>query len=185
MIAAEHSLLVDADIDGVWEYVKDMQRWASIMPGCQECTVIDEDDSLWILKLGVGGFVRTVKVRVHVDQWAGPEAVHFSFNLDGDPVEGRGSYMASSKGPHETGITMKVRISGGGPMAPMWEAMGGPVLSQFAKSFAGELKARIEGAVDGSKPRSGGSSGMLFALLAGIAGWLQSVWRRMLRREKQ
>ncbi len=181
MIAAEHSLLVDAGIEGVWEYVKDMERWASIMPGCQDCTVIDRDDSLWVLKLGVGGLVRTVKVRVHVDRWAGPEAVDFSFTLEGDPVEGRGSYMASSKGPHETEITMQVRISGGGPMAPMWEAMGGPVLSQFARSFAGELKARIEGAADGSRPRGGASTGVLRALLAGIGGWLRSVWRRMLR----
>jgi carbon monoxide dehydrogenase subunit G len=185
MIAAEHSVLVDSGIDGVWEYVKDMRRWASIMPGCQECTVLDEDDSLWVLKLGVGGFVRTVKLQVHVDQWAAPEAVHFSFALEGDPVEGRGAYLASSKGPNETEITMKVRISGGGPMAPMWEAMGGPVLSQFAKSFAGELKARIEGAVDGSGPRGRGWTGMLSALLAGIGGWLRSIWRRALRREER
>jgi carbon monoxide dehydrogenase subunit G len=183
VIAAEHSVLVDADIDSVWEYVKDMSRWAVIVPGCQECTVIDENDSLWVLKLGVGGLVRTVKVQVHVDEWAGPGAVHFSFTLAGDPVEGRGSYVASSRGPRQTEIGMKVSISGGGPMAPMWEAMGGPVLSQFARSFAGKLKLRIEGAVSASEPRGAASTWTLSAFLSGIGPWLRGVWRRMLRRE--
>jgi carbon monoxide dehydrogenase subunit G len=178
VIAAEHSLRVDADIDGVWEYVKDMRRWAVIVPGCEECNVIDDDDSLWVLKLGVGGLVRTVKVKVHVDEWAGPDAVHFSFTLEGDPVDGRGSYTAKSVGPRETEITMQVRISGGGPMAPMWEAMGGPVLSQFAKSFAGELKARIEGSVDADAP----APGLLSTLFAGIGQWLRGLWRRLLGR---
>jgi carbon monoxide dehydrogenase subunit G len=188
MIAAEHSLLVDADIEDVWEYVKDMRRWAVIVPGCEECRVIDQNDSLWVLKLGVGGFVRTVKVRVHVDEWAGPEEVQFSFTLDGDPVEGRGSYVAASRGPRQTEIGMQVRISGGGPMAPMWEAMGGPVLSRFARSFAGELKARIERAGGVSESRGGASTRVLSALLSGVGRWLQSIGqgvrRLLVRRER-
>ena len=109
---------------------------------CRE--IEDEDHSLWILKVGVGAMVRVVKVRVHVEEWDGPERVTFSFRLEGDPVVGSGSYVASALSEKQTEVTLHVRVEGSGPMAPMWEAMGAPVLNKFAKSFALDLKARIE-----------------------------------------
>ena len=80
---------------------------------------------------GVGGLVRTVKVQVRVDQWDGPERVFFSYKLQGDPVQGGGSYHASRKAPQETEVALQVRVEGGGPMAPMWEAMGRPVPAEM------------------------------------------------------
>ena len=71
----------------------------------------------------------------------------FSYQLDGDPVRGVGSYAASPKGDHETEVALSVRVEGSGPMAPMWEAMSRPLLPQLAKSFAAKLKAEIEAAV--------------------------------------
>lgn len=144
MIETKQTVLVDVAIDRVWDYVRDMQRWASIMPGYRECAIIDADDSHWTLKVGVGGLVRTVNVLVHVDQWDGPERVFFSYRLKGDPVNGGGSYTAARNGPDKTDVTLHVRVEGTGPMAPMWEAMGGPLLPQFAKAFAGQLKNEIE-----------------------------------------
>lgn len=144
MIEAEHSVLVCVDIDTVWRYVKDMQRWAALMPGYRECTVVDENDSRWTLKVGVGGLVRTVKVLVHVDEWREPERVRFYYTLEGDPVQGSGSYTASQKGTEETEVALRVTVAGSGPMAPMWEAMSRPLLPKLAKSFAEKLKTEIE-----------------------------------------
>ena len=144
MIGTEQTVTVDCGIDDTWAYAKDFERWATIMPGYQSCEIEDADNSLWVLKVGVGGLVRTVKVRVHVDQWAGPERVDFSFKLDGDPVVGNGSYLAAPKGKAQTEMSLSVNVEGSGPMAPMWEAMGGPILPKFALGFAEQLKAKIE-----------------------------------------
>ena len=57
MIDTEQRIEVAVDIDRVWDYVKDMQRWAELMPGMREFTVIDDDNSRWVLKVGVGGLV--------------------------------------------------------------------------------------------------------------------------------
>jgi carbon monoxide dehydrogenase subunit G len=146
MIEVEQSVLVNAGIGTVWHYVKNMQRWAVLMPGYRECTVIDANDSRWTLKVGVGGLVRTVKVLVHVDEWCEPARVNFSYTLEGDPVQGSGSYTASQKGVQETDVALRVSVAGSGPMAPMWEAMSRPLLPKLAKSFAEKLKAEIESA---------------------------------------
>ncbi|MGE3690890.1 MAG: CoxG family protein [Novosphingobium sp.] len=149
MIQTEQTIRIAAPIDQVWAYAKDVERWAEIMPGYQECQIADEDNSRWVLKVGVGGLVRTVKVQVHVDRWAGPEAVDFTFKAEGDPVTGGGSYRATAQGA-ETDVALLVKVEGQGPMAPMWEAMGGPMLPKFAKSFAEQLRDRIEAIAGGA-----------------------------------
>jgi carbon monoxide dehydrogenase subunit G len=146
MIETAQTVTVRCGIDDTWAYAKDFERWASIMPGYQSCEIEDADNSRWILKIGVGGMVRTVKVRVHVDEWAGPERVDFSFKLEGDPVLGRGTYVAAPKGADRTDMMLSVQVEGSGPMAPMWEAVCKPLLPQLAKSFAGKLKTEIENA---------------------------------------
>jgi carbon monoxide dehydrogenase subunit G len=143
MIETEQTVLIRTPIDRAWDYARDIRRWAELVPGMQSCDVIDEHDSRWVVKVGVGGLVRTVTVDVHVDRWAGPEAVDFSYKLKGDPVTGGGSYRASSV-PEGTSLALGLRVQGSGPMAPMWEAMGRPLLPELAKGFAEQLRAGIE-----------------------------------------
>lgn len=174
MIETRQSVTVAAPIDTTWTYAKDVQRWAEIMPGYQSCEILSDDDSLWILKVGVGGLVRTVKVAVHVERWAGPERVDFTFRLQSDPVEGGGSYDASITPGGDTQIDLAVQVRGSGPMAPMWEAMGAPVLPKFARGFAEELKGRIEGQAGTAKTAP--SSSPKPSLLARFAGWLKGLF---------
>jgi carbon monoxide dehydrogenase subunit G len=149
MIATEQTVLVRADIDAAWDYARDIRRWAELVPGMQNCDVVDADNSRWVVKVGVGGLVRTVTVDVHVTRWAGPEAVDFTYKLQGDPVTGGGSYRAAA-GAEGTDLTLALRVEGAGPMAPMWEAMGRPVLPQLARAFAGQLRDGIEAAAAGT-----------------------------------
>lgn len=147
MIETSQTVTIGAPLGATWDYARDVERWAQIMPGYQSCDIADEDNSLWVLKIGVGGLVRTVKVAVHVERWAGPQEVDFSFRLQGDPVEGTGSYRAHPVEAGRTEVTLAVQVRGSGPMAPMWEAMGAPVLPRFARGFAEELRDRIEAGI--------------------------------------
>ncbi len=157
MIETVQAVPVRVGIDQVWVYVKDIRRWAQLVPGLQDCEIISENDSRWVLKVGVGGLVRTVKVSVSVDQWDGPERVLFSFKLQGDPVTGGGSYVAAATGSDAITMTLSLRVEGGGPMAPMWEAMGGPLLPKFALAFAEQLAEGIEAEYAGAAPDGSGS----------------------------
>ena len=169
MISAEHTLVIDTPITGVWDYVSDIRRWAKLFPGCQDCTVIDEHNSEWRLKVGAGGLVKTVKLRVQVERWDGPHRVDFSFTLVDDPVAGSGSYLAQAVDTHQTSVALKLNVAGSGPMAPMWEAVSRPLLPQLAKLFAGQLKNAIEqaNATVPAAPRAGP--------LAVLARWLRRL----------
>lgn len=176
MIEASHSVVIDAPIDRTWDYVKDIRRWATLFPGCQECTVIDDHDSRWTLKVGAGGLIKTVNVLVNVGQWDGPERVDFTFKLENEPVTGKGTYSAARCGPGQTDVALSVAVSGVGPMAPMWEAVSKPLLPHMAKVFAGKLKTAIEspagvGATERPRARS--------TWIAAVRAWIVSLRRAL------
>jgi carbon monoxide dehydrogenase subunit G len=171
MIKTNQTVTVGCGIEETWSYAKDFERWATIVPGYQSCEIEDEDNSLWLLKVGVGAMVRNIKVCVHVKEWAGPGRVDFSFKLEGDPVLGRGSYLAQANGASQTDMTLRVEVEGSGPLAPMWEAMGAPVLPKFAKAFAEQLRNRIE-EFNGAVPQESGTP----KRATGCVAWLRSIW---------
>lgn len=173
MIDTEQTVLVRTGIGEAWNFARDIRGWASLVPGMQSCEVIDEDNSRWVVKVGVGGLVRTVTADVHVERWDEPAGVDFTYKLKGDPVTGGGTYRAR---PADAGteVALALRVEGTGPMAPMWEAMGRPLLPQLAKAFAAQLKASIEqaaGAVPATVPERR-------SLWATIRAWLGKLLRK-------
>ena len=180
MIETEQSIVIDAPIEDVWGYAKDINGWAKLMPGLLDCAIIDDDDSHWTLKVGVGALVRTVKVFVHVDRWSGPGEVDFAYRLQGDPVRGGGVYRAKALSPNQTEVTLGVQVIGEGPMAPMWEAMGKPLLPKFARAFAEQFKAEIEQAAPASgvaaaPPAAAGAEGPP-SFVALVLAWLRRLF---------
>ena len=144
MIDAKHEVNIDRGISDVWDFVKDIERWALLFPGCKSCEVLDENRSLWVLKVGAGGMIKTVNVQVNVENWSGPERVDFVFELESEPVTGKGYYLAAAAGESSTAVEMYLQVAGSGQMAGMWEAMSKPLLPQMAKAFAQSLKEEIE-----------------------------------------
>lgn len=176
MIETEYASDIDAHIDEVWTYVQDIEKWALLFPGCRKCTVINAQDSRWVIKVGAGGLIKTVNVLVHIDRWAGPEQVEFSFKIDGEPVQGSGCYSAAARGARATAIALKVRVEGSGPMAPMWEAVSKPLLPQIAKAFTGKLKAEIE-TMTAATPVSADRVEQP-NWLARFGAWLKTLWAK-------
>ena len=93
---------------------------------------------------GAGGLVKTVNVKVTVEQWNGPGEVLFSYLLESEPATGNGSYRAIAVTDGSSEIQLQVKVAGTGKLAPMWEAMSKPLLPKMAKSFSGRLKQQIE-----------------------------------------
>jgi carbon monoxide dehydrogenase subunit G len=144
MIEHRQSLRINAPNALVWEYVSVMANWASNMPGYRSFDIVNEKESLWTLKIGVGALVRTVKVRVVIQQWDEPYHVSFIFRLDNDPVDGDGAYQATIRSGGITDVEISFRITGRGPMSTAWEAMMRPILPKMAKGFSDALTASIE-----------------------------------------
>jgi carbon monoxide dehydrogenase subunit G len=144
VIEDRQSIAIDAPLARVWDIAKEIHAWSRLMPGFERCEIIDAANSCWTMKVGAGALVRTLTVLVSVTRWAGPEEVDFTYELKGDPVQGNGKYRARSTGPDASEMTLEIRVEGAGPMAPLWEAMGRPLLPKLVRGFNEQFKAQVE-----------------------------------------
>ena len=69
MPEAEYSTSARLPVPVIWDYVREMDNWAPFLRGYQSHEKHGDRDSVWVLKGDVGMVTRTVKFRVHVDEW--------------------------------------------------------------------------------------------------------------------
>jgi carbon monoxide dehydrogenase subunit G len=89
---AEYSTTARLPIPAIWSYVREMDNWARFLRGYQSHEKHGDKDSVWVLKGDVGMVTRTVKFRVHVDEWGEPKLVRFTLKGVNEPMEGGGEF---------------------------------------------------------------------------------------------
>jgi carbon monoxide dehydrogenase subunit G len=89
----EYSTTARLPLEAIWEFVQEMDNWATFVAGYQSHEKQSERDSVWVLKGDVGVLARIVKFAVHVDEWAGPERVSFSLVGVNEPMQGTGTFL--------------------------------------------------------------------------------------------
>lgn len=151
MNKVQREVVVERDIEAVWEYVRDMGNWASQMPGYVSHEAENADDSVWTLQVNFGPFARPVIVDVHVTQWLAPTQVDFEVKGRSDPFVGSGSFVATPQGS-TTAISMEFGAEGTGSMAKMITAMVPPVLNYVGDGFAANLARELQKNVPATAP---------------------------------
>lgn len=116
MARVEHTTTARLPVETIWEFVRELDHWAPFVAGYQSHEKESEDDSLWVLKGDLGSMSRTLKFRVHVTEWAGPERVRFELRGLNEPMEGSGlftmaPYEDADAGPAPTSSAAPARRS--------------------------------------------------------------------------
>lgn len=135
MPSSKHVIEVDASVGEVWNFVKDLNNWAPLMPGYTSHEVINEDEGTWEF-FGDFGIVKK-KIKLKVDQIVRVEPNSITFDLKGlnESVEGEGKFEVVAKGDHSAQLTGYLDISGGGFMGGMINS----VLKTFVPESTNQL----------------------------------------------
>ncbi len=54
MATGTHTVEVPVEIENVWDFVSNMEKWAKLVPGYSAHTMIDDKNSTWTFKGNVG-----------------------------------------------------------------------------------------------------------------------------------
>jgi carbon monoxide dehydrogenase subunit G len=100
----EHTALVRAPLDAVWEFTRDLNNWAQYVTGYQAHTAKSEADSAWTLKGDVGALTRTVEIEVHITEWRDRESVEFELRGVNEPISGSGAFRLQHHAATESGV---------------------------------------------------------------------------------
>jgi carbon monoxide dehydrogenase subunit G len=97
---AEHQHQIETNLapETIWEFVREMDHWAPLLTGYQKHEKQSDTESIWTLKGDVGVLARTLRFRVLVTEWAGPERVTFALKGMNEPMAGEGAFSIQSIG---------------------------------------------------------------------------------------
>lgn len=98
MAEVQHSTTTSQPIEQIWEFVKEIDNWAPMVAGYVSHEKENADDSSWVLKGDLGSVTRTLKFKVHVSEWAGPDRVTFDLVGINEQMEGNGVFQMSRLG---------------------------------------------------------------------------------------
>lgn len=98
MASHEHHIDTSLPVGTIWEFVREMDHWAPFLTGYQSHEKQSETESTWTLKGDVGMLARTLKFRVTITEWAGPERVSFALKGVNEPMTGAGSFTMRALG---------------------------------------------------------------------------------------
>jgi carbon monoxide dehydrogenase subunit G len=92
MPEVRYSTTVRLPVETLWDFVQEMDNWASFVRGYQGHEKQSASESTWTLKGDVGVLARTVRFRVRVTEWNGPERVRFELEGLNEPMKGSGTF---------------------------------------------------------------------------------------------
>jgi len=88
----EYSATAKLPVPLIWDFVREMDNWATFVTGYQSHEKQSETESRWTLKGDLGVMARTLSFRVEILEWAGPERVRFAMQGLNEPMEGSGCF---------------------------------------------------------------------------------------------
>ncbi|NKQ56108.1 SRPBCC family protein [Amycolatopsis sp. K13G38] len=84
---------VPAGPEAIWDYVHDMNKWATFIMGYQGHEAIDDRRSKWTVKGELGALARVVQFEVLITEWVELERVRFTITGLTERFDGEGTFL--------------------------------------------------------------------------------------------
>ena len=135
MAIASHSVNIPASVDNVWNYVSQIENWATMVPAYKEHEQLDEQTSVWTFEGNFKGFTKTVKMELTITEFHEPSMIRFELNGITDNFTGSGEFTAEETTAGETTMIGTVEVNAGG--------LTGAVLSPVIKMVLPKVTTRL------------------------------------------
>lgn len=139
MPSGTHFKVLDISIEHIWDFVKDMNKWAPLVPGYIEHEILNERQSTWIFKGDIGIMQKTVKLQIDITEWMEPSRVTFNLTGLNENFSGSGYFEAEKLSDDQTRMIGNLDITAKGMMGPMINA----ILKSFVPKTAEDLTEAI------------------------------------------
>lgn len=134
MAIASHSVNISTSVENVWEYVSQIENWATMVPAYKEHEQIDEQRSVWTFEGNFKGLKKTVKMELNITEFHEPSMIRFELKGVTDNFTGSGEFTAE-EADGQTIMTGTVEVNAGG--------LTGAVLSPVIKMVLPKVTSRL------------------------------------------
>jgi len=139
-----HQVNVHASRSHVWEFIRDMNAWAPLVPGYKEHTIVSDVQSTWKFTLRVGVMSKKVHVKVLVIEWKEPSEVKFILTGINQKFTGKGFFKADEINSSITAMTGCLKIESTSSLAKILESTFDKMVQELTKELTEAVGQTIE-----------------------------------------
>ncbi len=118
---------VELPINKIWDFVKDMDNWAPLIPGYIQHRKITNRQSTWEFYSNIGFIKKKINLMATIEEWIEPTRVTFNLKGLNEELSGGGYFLAAVIAKNKTRITGFLEINAGGAL--------GPLVNEVLKSY--------------------------------------------------
>jgi carbon monoxide dehydrogenase subunit G len=145
MPVGKHEVTIDVPIERVWDFVKDMDNWAPLLPGYISHEKLNEKQSNWTFKETVGVLKKKISLQVTIKEWIEPSRVTFDLKGISDNLTGNGYFNAEAVGVNKTRMTGYLEMTAEGALAPVMNAVMKNSLPKSGQELTTAIAEELEG----------------------------------------
>lgn len=142
MATGTHTVEIPVDVQAVWDYVSDLEKWATTVPAYKEHEIINDKQSIWTFEGNVKGIKKTIQAQVDITEWNEPSNIMFELKGLTDNFKGSGHFTATDlNGKTEMTCTVEVHAGGlsGAMLTPIIKWAVPKVASRLTESIARKI----------------------------------------------
>lgn len=139
-----HQVEVHLPIENVWDFVKDMDNWAPLVPGYIGHQKFNERRSTWEFKSDIGIMKKKVSLLIDITKWNEPNLVTFNLKGLNEKFSGQGYFKAEEVGNNLTRMTGYLEIVAEGAMGSIVNNILKTSIPKTAEEMALAISGRLE-----------------------------------------
>lgn len=136
-------MIIEAPIEWVWEYIKDFNDWAPLIPGYVSHKIVNEKESNWAFKTDIGPLKKKIEFRLDILSMHAPRSMTFQVNGLNEGFTGHGQIEAKKLKRDRTFLTASIDLQATGPLAKIIKPMLKNNPPKITKEFKEEVTTRI------------------------------------------
>ncbi|GHH98084.1 CoxG family protein [Neobacillus kokaensis] len=144
MPSGMHQVEVGLPINKVWDFVKNMDNWAPLIPGYIQHQKYTNRQSSWEFYSNIGFIKKKISLMVTIKEWMEPTKVTFALKGINEKLSGGGYFLAEAIDENKTRITSFLDITAGGAMGPIINAVLKSNLLKVTKEMTSAIAVKLE-----------------------------------------
>jgi carbon monoxide dehydrogenase subunit G len=142
-VAKLYSVIIDAPIEWVWDYMKDFGHWAPLVPGYVSHNIHNSKKSSWVFTTDIGIIKKKIEFDLDILSMTAPRSMTFQVNGTNEGFTGHGNIEAKKMKSNRTFVTASIDLQATGPIAKMIKPLLKSNPPKITKEFKEEVTARI------------------------------------------
>jgi len=144
MPSGKHQVELQLPITEIWNFVKDMDNWAPLIPNYIYHEKLTDRKSIWEFKSDFGLIKTKMNFLIDIKEWNEPTRVSFELKSKNERFTGKGYFEAQEIQQQKTRLTGFLEVQANGKLGPTVNSKLETALPQYVEEMAQAISTKLE-----------------------------------------